>query len=199
MKQGIVCDISCDVCRDLIPLVVDGVASGDSETLVREHTARCEACRAYMQEGGPVDLPSPDDAKILHRLKRRMTVSALVFAVIGAVLCLALRFSVYLMWWMPVLGMLSYVLARKRWWLVPVGVGALAFVGNLGWNIVEYVRYGAGSTLLLQSLSWMLQSSVGLSLQYLVLVALGVLVAALLRFAFGGLHLRRRKGKEEQP
>ncbi len=196
MKQGIVCEITCDVCRDLIPLVVDGVASEDSESLVREHTAHCEACRAYMQEGGPVDLPSPDDVKILHRLKRRMTVSALVFAVIGAALCLALRFSVYLMWWMPVLGMLSYVLARKRWWLVSAGVGVLAFLGNFCWNVWEMTRYADGWLMVKNSLSWTLQSSFHQGILYLVLVALGVWVAALLHFAFSGLHWHR--GKEER-
>lgn len=196
MKQGIVCEITCDVCRDLIPLVVDGVASEDSEKLVEGHTAHCEACRAYMQEGGPVDLPNPDDIKILNRLKRRMTVSALVFAVIGAVLCLALRFSVYLMWWMPVLGMLSYLLARKRWWLVPAGVGVLAFLGNFGWNIWETMRYADGWTVVRNSLFWMLQSSLYQGILYLALVALGVWVAALLHFAFRGLHLHRGKGEQ---
>ena len=195
MKQGIVCDITCDVCRDLIPLVVDGVASGDSTKLVQEHTARCEACRAYMQEGAPADLPGPDDEKILKRLKRRMTVSALVFAVIGAVLCLVLRFSVYLMWWMPVVGAAGYVLARKRWWLVSVGVGVLALAGNFCWNVVELARYGGGWSALWNSVSWMLQSSLYQGVLYVALVALGVLVAALLHFAFGGLHLP--KGKEE--
>lgn len=188
MKQGIVCDISCDVCRDLIPLAVDGVASEDSEKLVREHTAHCEACRAYMQEGGQAVLPGPDDEKILRRLKRRMTVSALTFAVIGAVLCLMLRYSVYLMWWMPVVGAASYALARKRWWLVPLGVGALAFAGNFCWNILEYTRYGGGLSALGNVVAFALRDSAYLGMMYPVLVALGVLVAALLHFAFGGLH-----------
>ena len=37
-ERGIRFDISCEVCRDLMPLVRDGVASADSEALVRVHT-----------------------------------------------------------------------------------------------------------------------------------------------------------------
>ena len=41
MNKGMVSDISCDVCRDLMPLVLDDVASEDSAALVRQHTAHC--------------------------------------------------------------------------------------------------------------------------------------------------------------
>ena len=39
-------EIPCAVCRDLIPLVQDGVASPESEALVKAHLAACPACRA---------------------------------------------------------------------------------------------------------------------------------------------------------
>ena len=35
--------ISCAVCRDLMPLVQDGVASPESEALVQAHMAVCPA------------------------------------------------------------------------------------------------------------------------------------------------------------
>ena len=38
--------IPCAVCRDLMPLVQDGVASPESEALVKAHLAACPACRA---------------------------------------------------------------------------------------------------------------------------------------------------------
>ena len=34
--------ITCDMCLDLMPLVLDGLASEDSEKAVREHIAGCE-------------------------------------------------------------------------------------------------------------------------------------------------------------
>ena len=39
--------IPCAVCRDLMPLVQDGVASPESEALVKAHLAACPACRAF--------------------------------------------------------------------------------------------------------------------------------------------------------
>lgn len=39
--------MKCEVIRDLMPLVADDVASGESKELVREHMEQCEVCRAY--------------------------------------------------------------------------------------------------------------------------------------------------------
>ena len=41
--------IPCAVCRDLMPLVQDGIASPESEQLVRAHIAVCPACQALWQ------------------------------------------------------------------------------------------------------------------------------------------------------
>lgn len=38
-------EISCEVCMDLLPLVQDGVASGDSVRAVEAHVAACQHCR----------------------------------------------------------------------------------------------------------------------------------------------------------
>ena len=38
-------EIPCAVCRDLIPLVQDGVASPESEALVKAHLQTCPECR----------------------------------------------------------------------------------------------------------------------------------------------------------
>lgn len=42
--------ITCEVVRDLLPLVHDGVASGDSRKLVEEHIRGCSACRAAWEQ-----------------------------------------------------------------------------------------------------------------------------------------------------
>ena len=39
-------NISCEVMGDLLPLYVDGVASGDTQRLVEEHLRSCPACAA---------------------------------------------------------------------------------------------------------------------------------------------------------
>lgn len=69
--------ISCGICRDLLPLVLDGVAAPESEAAVRAHLAACPECRAVWQaECGDTPSPAPDtlpdDARILCRLRRRV-------------------------------------------------------------------------------------------------------------------------------
>ncbi|MGM9941014.1 MAG: zf-HC2 domain-containing protein [Bulleidia sp.] len=41
-------DISCEICRDLIPLVNDGVASRESEEAVRKHCEHCPECASFL-------------------------------------------------------------------------------------------------------------------------------------------------------
>lgn len=58
--------IPCAVCRDLMPLVQDGVASPESEALVQAHMAVCPACRALWQGTDDPAMPeqsAPDDGK----------------------------------------------------------------------------------------------------------------------------------------
>ena len=50
-------EIPCAVCRDLIPLVQDGVASPESEALVKAHLQTCPECRTLWQAGGGQPLP----------------------------------------------------------------------------------------------------------------------------------------------
>lgn len=38
--------ITCEICMDLIPLVQDGVAAGDSVSAVEQHIQSCPQCRA---------------------------------------------------------------------------------------------------------------------------------------------------------
>lgn len=42
--------LTCDVIGDLLPLYCDGVCSGDSEKLVREHLEGCKECRELLQK-----------------------------------------------------------------------------------------------------------------------------------------------------
>lgn len=43
-------EISCEVCRDLIPLVNDGVASGESVEAVLQHCEHCRECAAFLHQ-----------------------------------------------------------------------------------------------------------------------------------------------------
>ncbi|MHB8073179.1 zf-HC2 domain-containing protein [Desulfosporosinus fructosivorans] len=41
--------ISCEIIKDLLPLYHDGVCSNDSKTMVEEHLAYCDSCKAELQ------------------------------------------------------------------------------------------------------------------------------------------------------
>ena len=88
--------ISCAVCRDLMPLVQDGVASPESEALVQAHMAVCPACRALRQGAdAPAvpELPAPDDGKILQKLRRRYSTHLLLLAFVGIAAGVALGYT----------------------------------------------------------------------------------------------------------
>lgn len=90
--------ISCGICRDLLPLVLDGVAAPESEAAVRAHLDTCPACRAVWQaECGDVPAPAPDtlpdDAKILRRLRRRVRIW-LALALAAALLAALFAYTV---------------------------------------------------------------------------------------------------------
>ncbi len=42
-------NISCEIIKDLLPLYHDGVCSNDSRTMVEEHLAYCDNCKAELQ------------------------------------------------------------------------------------------------------------------------------------------------------
>ena len=77
-------EIPCAVCRDLIPLVQDGVASPESEALVKAHLQTCPECRTLWQAGGgqalPQSLPAPDDARLLQKIRHKYNTGLLMFA-----------------------------------------------------------------------------------------------------------------------
>lgn len=88
--------IPCAVCRDLMPLVQDGVASPESEALVKAHLAACPACRALRQGAdAPAvpELPAPDDGKILQKLRRRYSTHLLLLAFVGIAAGVALGYT----------------------------------------------------------------------------------------------------------
>lgn len=109
--------IPCEVCRDLAPLVADGVASEQSAALVRAHLAACPACAAEWpglaaDSSAPPPPPEPDDARVLRRLHRRLTNrTALLLAVgtVGGTLLTYSRYSLLSILFFPlVCGVLSW-------------------------------------------------------------------------------------------
>ena len=174
-ERGIRFDISCEVCRDLMPLVRDGVASADSEALVRVHTERCGGCRTMLESETPPEHSMPDDARVLRRLRWRLLAQSVLFALVGVLGALWLTSragDVYLAWWLPLVGAACYYVLRRRCWLVPAAAAAFVllyfFIPNM------------------QSLQWgSVVPYVSMALAVAGPLAIGCAIAGLLHFAFG--------------
>ncbi|MDD2955384.1 MAG: zf-HC2 domain-containing protein [Oscillospiraceae bacterium] len=173
--------ISCGVCRDLLPLVQDGVACEDSRRLVEEHLAACPDCRALEVGDVPIVPEKIDDHRVLSSIRRGLTLLGLFLLVAGAVLGVALSNSMGMFYnfaLMPLLGALGYFFLSRRWPWLPAGVLLLSLL----WIFFSHFWDGTFAEEGFQT--WFLSDAVFYSVIYTVLVLLGVLIAALLRFAF---------------
>jgi len=184
--------ISCDICKDLMPLVKDGIASEDSCLAVKEHVKECEACKLlYENETAELMELNPDLERELGRLKRRIQIFSAMLLMFGVFFGLSLTASEEMFYnslIMPVLGVLGYVLFR---WNALYQVPMLLLGTMLGINYFGVVR-GMEVMAVMEVVTW-----VGI---YSVFVGLGVLVAGLLHFVFrkeqsNNWFLRKTKGE----
>lgn len=142
--------IPCAVCRDLMPLVQDGVASPESEALVQAHMAVCPACRALWQgadEPTTPEPPAPDDGKILQRLRRRYSMHLLLLAFAGIAAGIALGYT-----------------GRSNW--------VILFL-PLVWSVLTYRDTGMGRPLLLFTLGLVVLDAIVKQLVFLESFSIG--------------------------
>ena len=88
----------CNVVRDLMPLVLDRVASDESRALVEEHMGSCEECRKQYEEM-KADMPAEtraeyeaeqrDIVRTLKQMKRQKKIRRILRVVLPAVISLA--------------------------------------------------------------------------------------------------------------
>lgn len=164
--------ISCDICRDLIPLVKDGVASADSEAAVRRHIGECKDCALLLDGKIVPELPASESPKALLRVKRRL--SGIYAAVMLLGLCFGLTLTsgvdMFFNWLiMPVVGVFGYLIFRWRAiYAVPIIVVIMQVIITLfglvkgEWNI-DFLML----------------------IIYILLALAGVIAALLLHYAFG--------------
>jgi len=167
--------ITCDMCKDLIPLVKDGIASKDSYLAVEEHVANCENCRKLYDGIASEASINIDLERELGKLKRKLQIFSVVLMMFGVFFGLSLTASEEMFYnslIMPVIGALGYVIFRwKAIYQIPLLLLVMqSLINFLGLaRGMEYMPFVA-------ILMW-----VGI---YTIFVELGVLVAGLLHFAF---------------
>lgn len=83
-------NVPCDIIQDLIPLVIDNVASEGSINLVSEHLKSCESCKIEFENYALPIKKDIDDKRVLSSIEKKLFLitSALLFlgAFIGMVL-----------------------------------------------------------------------------------------------------------------
>lgn len=178
-------EIPCAVCRDLIPLVQDGVASPESEALVKAHLAACPACRALWQGTDDPAMPeqsAPDDRKILQRLRRRYSTHLLLLAFAGIAVGIALGYTGRSNWVILFLPLVWGVLTYRD-----TGMGKPLLLFTLGLAVLDAI---IKQTAFLESFSlsnflWNLASG---CILYAVLGGMGWLIGWLLHYAKESTH-----------
>ena len=168
--------ITCDICKDLMPLVKDGIASEDSCLAVKEHVKECEACKQLLEsEIAETSEVNMDLELELGKLKRKLQIFSVVLMMFGVFFGLSLTASEEMFYnslIMPVIGVLGYVIFR---WKAVYQIPVLLLVMQCLINFLGLAR-GMEYMPVMAIVMW-----VGI---YTIFVELGVLVAGLLHFAF---------------
>lgn len=162
-------ELSCSVCRDLIPLVQDGVASPESVEAVTAHTKNCPHCARLLESRGAV---SCDSGKMFHRLwqqVRLLLAMVMMFGIFFGLMLTAGSNIFYNAVIMPLIGATGYFIFRRHGLYIIPG---LLFVTHF---VTNALGLGAEYLSLPSLLMW-----TGL---YCLFALAGFFVAALLRFA----------------
>lgn len=168
--------ITCDICRDLLPLVNDGVASADSEAAVRQHIQSCGDC-ALLFDGKFVPAVKPSESpKTLLRVKRWLTGIYTALMMLGIYFGLTLTASEDMFLnclIMPIAGVFGYlVFHRKALFAMP----GILLVIHIIINEVGLVKSG----------EWLeFVTLLPMTLIYYLFALAGIIIAMLLHFAFG--------------
>ena len=163
-------DISCGICRDLLPLVRDGVAGEESRAAVESHVARCESCRALYEAP---DRPE-DGRAALSALRRKLRLSCALLMMLCIFVGMDLTGGQGLFYnslLMPLIGALGFLVFRwKSLCNIPLLLLAVGLV-TCGLNLLRGLE-----GLDIPSLLWW-------TVIYSGFAAAGMIIAALLCFA----------------
>lgn len=171
--------ITCDVCRDLLPLVKDGVASADSEAAVREHVGGCEEC-AMLFDGKFVPAAEPSESpKALLRFKHRLSGIYTALMLLGLYVGLSLTSGAEMFYnclIMPVAGVFGYMAFRWRAvYILPI----VLIIVSVITNTLGFFNFDDAGVLdiIMTLILWIII--------YTLFALAGIIIAMLLHFAFG--------------
>ena len=171
-------NITCDVCKDLIPLVQDGVASKDSENLVKNHIKECEECKEYLslftndiEKGIEKDI---NTEKVFTRFKKKIQKLSIIIVILGILVGISLTATENVLYnsiIMPTLGIIGYIICRwKAVYIIPIFM--------LIWNIpIIIIR------IILDANVADITGILLYDVIYIVFIVIGVVIAGLLHYS----------------
>lgn len=83
--------ISCDIVADLVPLMMDGVASEDTVDLVTEHLKSCEKCKGEYENNILLHKIEPNDKKVVSLIKKKLFFISSALLLVGGAIGLSLN------------------------------------------------------------------------------------------------------------
>ncbi len=167
--------ITCDICRDLLPLVKDGVASADSEAAVRRHIETCGECGRLFDGRNIPETHTPEPPKAFLKVRRRLMAIYSVLMMLGIYFGLSLTASDDVFFnclIMPIAGVFGYLTFR---WRSVFAVPIILFILNIIINALGV--YGEPMPILSELAAW--------TIIYSLFALMGIIIAMLLHFAFG--------------
>lgn len=166
-------DLTCDICKDLIPIVQDGVASKDSTEAVKKHIESCEKC-VQLFSGEQISENSVN--KFFDKFRRKIQVLLTLIMTIGIFIGISfgmdggveILLNVILM---PVIGVLAFVVFRWKsiFYIPPVLLVVFLIMNTLIYDASQQYHF----FMVIQ-----------LSLIYSFIALIGIVIAGLLNFAF---------------
>ncbi len=177
---------NCNIIQDLIPIVKDGVASEESRELVFQHIEQCPACKSVYESLPAQAIQSPKeqrDVKILLAVRRTLSMIQLVLLCTGGLIGISIGQSAgmfYNFLLLPLLGILSGIGPRIRWYLVP----AILFAGEFLWYCLYTLLTSSSPGIFSVEAYSLLGGGAVYGVIFAVLALLGRAAVELFRFAF---------------
>ena len=170
-------DITCDMCADLFPLVLDGVASEDSAQAVNNHIKNCEKCRMLygndnLNEVNDLyeDIDLNKKIKDIFRSMKKYVSVAIVSVMISGMIILNTELVFYNIIIMPLLGVRGYIVFKwKSIYIMPL----LLIISYVILSVLHFAITGSFLTGILSFVTPL----------YL-FIFIGIVIAGLLKFAF---------------
>lgn len=178
--------ISCEVCQDLMPLVLDEIASEDSCILVQQHIDKCDACNKLYSGTEKSFAKGINDQKNILKIRRKLSLFGLGLLCMGAILGVYLSDTsniFYNIIIMPIVGTLNYIINRKKWYVIPCGIAMLTYLWLFWANVIESKEISNESFMY----------PIFFVLIYTGLTMLGTAIGALLRFAYQREEIQNEK------